>query len=326
MLRDPFAAPKQSPRVAIAVAALAGLFIALPVAVQRPPLHGSIAVGLLGALCAWLTLRLIDKLGVAPERAYWVAAASVMGTGFMAAAHWSPFGDGRAALLAMPLLLLALLEAYGRGRPWLCGLLLGAAFALRPYAVFCAPFLLVALLAQKPGSRERALRSAGVFIAAASIGLLALFVASGWPARPQMVAPLAGFRWPPPLQAVMQGVLGAPRSSDGLALPLLSPFIAAIGFADWGRRSAVALWASLGLSAFAQIVRQGLLATQWLPSADMLDYLPILIVPLAIALNQSSRHMWLIWRVLIVLSIAAGAYYVFSGAIYPRITPLSGTP
>jgi hypothetical protein len=321
MLRDPFAAPKQSPRVAIAVAALAGLFIALPVAVQRPPLHGSIVVGLLGALCTWLTLRLIDTLAVAPERAYWVAAASVMGTGFLAAAHWSPFGDGRAALLATPLLLLALLEAYGRGRPWLCGLLLAAAFALRPYAIFCAPFVLVALLAQKPGSRERVLRSAGVFIAAASLGLVALFIASGWSARPPAVAPLAGFRWPVPLQVIVQGVLGAPRSSDGLALPLLSPFVAAIAFADWGRRSAVALWASLGLSALAQIVRQGMLSTQWMPSADMLDYLPILIVPLAIAFNQSSPRMWIVWRVLMVLSIVAGAYYVYSGSIW-LVVPL----
>jgi hypothetical protein len=301
MLRDPFAAPKQSSSAIAVVVSICALVIAVVIGVSRAPLYAAAVLAALGALSAWFVLRLVERLGVAPERAYWLAIAVILGTGFLTATKGALNGWGRAGVVAMPLLLLALLEAYGRGRPWVCGLLLAAAFALRPYAIFCAPFLLVALLSQKPGSARRVLRSAGLFVATAATGLIAQVFVWRWSAAPA---------WMLPIIASALTFLGAPRDIMGLALPLFSPFVAALAFADWGRRSAVALWLSLGLSALSQIVSAGLLAVQWRPSVDALDYLPMLVVPVAIAFNQASRNAWIVWRILMVLSIALQLVWV----------------
>jgi hypothetical protein len=297
---NPFATPRPSSRTmtlaSLAVAVIVALVIAVShtaVAGFQLPLGGLLLNTVLAVLCLWLIVRLNKQLGIAPERSLWLALAFIAGSALLLAARDPGAGPSRAALLASALLLLALNVAYGGAQPWLAGLLVASAMVLRPFSIFCAPFVMIALLSQKPGSAQRALRSAGLFIATAALGLLA-FLPFG-PAAGAIREPLAA-------------LLGAPAMISGLAVPLASPFVAAVAFANWGRRSAGALWVSLGLSAVAQIVNSGLRNVQLAPSIDTLDYLPILLVPLAIAFNQAGPRAWQLWRALILLAIAVGAY------------------
>jgi hypothetical protein len=118
-----------------------------------------------------LLRRAVPRMGVRPEAVSWLTAAFAFGT-----AHWYITATGTvwhtAQICGLAFLLGAVIEAMGRGRPWLCGLLLGIAINSRPPIGFTLPFFVPLVLAAK-----HRWRAALGFLAplAACVGLFAVY-------------------------------------------------------------------------------------------------------------------------------------------------------
>jgi hypothetical protein len=123
-------------------------------------------------LVAALLRRGLPRLGLVVEqrRAAWLVVAFALGT-----PHWYSAAAGTvwhtSQVCGLTFLLLAALEALGRGRPALCGLLLGLAAAARPPLAFALPFF-APLLAR--GTRRTA--AALEFVAGVAPCALALLL------------------------------------------------------------------------------------------------------------------------------------------------------
>lgn len=242
---------------------------------------------LLTPLNIWLLFRLLNRIGIMPEKVLWVGAAFFLGTAYGLAVRDSMRADSFGHIIAITFVLLALDQAYGRGSPLLTGLWLALAFLSRPLTILAAPFVVVALLSQIPGSAKQLWRAIGVFAA-----MLALGVALYWL-----------YLWVRPA-----GPNTSALEQHGLyALPFVSPFLIAAGFAKWGRRSMTALWFSAGMIVLNLLWTLSGNIFQLRPSQHALDMLPFLLIPVGIAFNQAQSRAWLIWRILIAVSIGFSA-------------------
>lgn len=79
----------------------------------------------------------------------WSLMGFFLGTGYWYALQWSGNVWFFAHIVAVSCLLLAMHEAFGKGRGWLTGIYLGSAILSRQLTLFALPFLLVALWQNK---------------------------------------------------------------------------------------------------------------------------------------------------------------------------------
>jgi hypothetical protein len=97
-------------------------------------------------------LRKIEQTG---SRLVWLVAAIICGTGYWTETILCSGVWAFAHIVAVTALLSALNESLGRGRGWLVGICLGAAFLSRQLTVFCALFFCVALWVRDGDPRTR---------------------------------------------------------------------------------------------------------------------------------------------------------------------------
>jgi hypothetical protein len=119
-----------------------------------------------------LLRRAAPRLEIKPEAVNWLTAAFAFGT-----AHWYITATGTvwhtAQICGLSFLIGAMIEAFGRGRLWLCGLLLGIAINSRPPLVFTLPFFVPFILTKSRPWRQ----AVPGFLAplAACVGFFALY-------------------------------------------------------------------------------------------------------------------------------------------------------
>lgn len=114
-----------------------------------------LVVVLLTAINLVLIRSLVRRCQPGGTQLVWIVAAFVCGTGYWTEAVLSSGVWALAHMAAVTALFFALSEVLGRGRGWLVGIGLGAAFLSRQLTLFSIFFLCVALWLRKEDSRSR---------------------------------------------------------------------------------------------------------------------------------------------------------------------------
>lgn len=128
---------------------------------------------ILAAATTWSLYRILLKLDLDRTSINWILAGFVLGTGYWQIFRGSEWVWPFAQLTAALFMFLAIYEAMHKGRGWLAGLFLGAAFLSRQLSIFLAPFIFILLLRHE-FRQNRTANIAGFF---GSIGLsIALYL------------------------------------------------------------------------------------------------------------------------------------------------------
>src|SRR5262249_4956361 len=122
--------------------------------------------------------RLARRLGLSPRERVWWLVAMFLGAGYWSAVIQSSGVWYYAHVVAFSALLLAVAEAWGKGRGALVGLALSAAFLSRQFTVFAGLALAARLWSHPRFSVDRRARwmNLGAFGAATGLGMAAYLV------------------------------------------------------------------------------------------------------------------------------------------------------
>jgi hypothetical protein len=275
---------------------------------------------------------ILGKLDVPAARRPWICGAFFFGTAYWLCVSASSGVYFFSHIVAVTALLLAVLEALGRGRGLLVGLALGAAFLSRQMTVFAGVMLAAAVWqnANRKTTGSRALHLAGLAAAFAVCAAGYLYynkVRFGSPLdtgyayiqlgdfldqrvrtyglfHPAYVpsnfaymflqGPHLEFK-PPTFMAVER------MDPFGTSLTFASPFLAAAFAARGNRLLLGATWASVLLILGSTLLYYNNGWVQNNAQRFALDFLPLLIVPVAIGTNRADER-W--WKASVVYSLA----------------------
>jgi len=278
----------------------------------------------ISAISAVLFVRVMDKLGVQDFRqTLWLGAAFFLGT-----AYWSMVRNSYgvwffAHTVAVCCMLMAIGLALGRGTGVLVGLCVGLAFLSRQLSIFSAPFLAVVLWrhARYTTLRARVINLMGFGLALGVCGAIYLWfnwarfgnpLDTGYAYIPlfgileQRVERYGLFNWRyVPFNVVymfLQGyhvVFGPPGNLKpmgtdpfGTAITFASPFVFAALRAKWDTWLKWAAWLSIGLILLNQLLYYNNGSMQWNAQRFTLDFMPILILLIALGLPQINPKLW----------------------------------
>jgi len=133
---------------------------------------------LLTGLNAFLLTMLLARVNVAPNLRPWLVAGFFLGTAYWFSLRESQWVWHYTHVVATAFLLLALIEALGRGRGWLVGLMLGGAVLSRQMMILAAVALLYLLWRRETDGSARYRNIAGL---AATTGIcLAAYLVLNW--------------------------------------------------------------------------------------------------------------------------------------------------
>lgn len=112
---------------------------------------------------------LLKRLQVPEENAWWLMIAFLFGTGIWFVTKFSSGVWNFSHVVAVLMIFLALREGFGRKRAWLMAVFLGCAFLTRQLAVYSSVFLMAVLIADAGGDWRQALRRVFIFGAVFSL-------------------------------------------------------------------------------------------------------------------------------------------------------------
>lgn len=284
--------------------------------VERAPVRGLAVV--LAALALWAAARLVRRLEAPLTVTTWLAVGLLMGTAFWMCVTHSEGVWYFAHVVATTALLLAVGEALGRGRGWLVGALVGAAFLSRQLAVYSLLFAVAALWGRAAPRGRRAqvlevLGCLGVF-AVCAVGYLWLNAArfgnpldTGYSAIPLsefLAARVQRYGLFHPayvpfnfLYMFLQGphvsfggeALLRPAGTDpmGTSLTLASPFVFLALRARGPRLLLLGAWATVGLGLLHMLLYYNNGYVQTNAQRFTLDVLPVLLVLVALGARRT---------------------------------------
>lgn len=291
-------------------------------------LFGNVAINVLVVSTALTLLnlfvfnRVLVRFDIDPDTRIWLAMAFFLGT-----AYWLAFlgSDGVwffSQIVAVTFILLAIREALGRGRGLLAGLFLGCAFLSRQLAILAAVFIFVALFEtyKSDSSTRRILNLAGFMsMILLSIGIYLGFnyLRFGNPfdagyAYIDHVGPLRirfdqyglfnpayiffnaayMFFQGPHLVFADDSLLPQGMDPFGTSLLFASPFVLFAFLARWKKSLLFGAWASIVLILVAQLLYYN---NGWVQSNAQrfsLDFMPILILLVALSLASINRRLF----------------------------------
>lgn len=300
-------------------------FVALLGVAQTHTLVLGLSLTGVSALVLW---QLGGRLGLEQARRLWLCAALLCGTGYSNVLLFSGTVWFFAHAVSFCCLLLALAESLGRQRGWLLGLLIGASFLSRQMTGFALLFPLVVLWPRR-GALVGLLGGFGLCVGVYLWYNALRFgspIATGYDLL-ELQGPLKakaeqyGLFHPAFVpfnlaHLLIQGphlVFGGPRQLEvlgadtyGTALPLASPFLLAAflakATAQVPRAYVCALTAATLLIVVPTLFYYNNGYQQVNCQRFTLDFLPLLVVPLALGLSRLPEPLWralVLWSVLL---------------------------
>jgi len=278
----------------------------------------------LTALNVIVLTRLLQKLAVESRFIPWILAAFFLGSPYWGVVRGSVVGSYFSHVVAVTGILLALNEAFGKGRGILVGLFLGMAFLSRQLSVYSAVFL-SAVIFQHPrfnssGQRLRSLLAFGSSLSIA-VGIYLIFnwlrfgnpLDTGY-SKWILDDPFMVERWkhfgifhPQYLfhnfvYMFIQGFhleFSPPMYLDkphvdpfGTSLTFASPFVFFAFWARWKTSLIWAAWCSVGLCVLHALFYFGNGYVQENGIRYALDFFPILIVLVALGIKNIDSKIW----------------------------------
>lgn len=306
------------------------------------------ALAVMGLSVALLA-RILKRLEIEPPSALWLVAAFFLGTAYWFVALAGSTGWFFAHIVAVACMFLAIYEALGRGRGLLVGLFLGLAFLSRQMSIYSGLFLCAALWGN-PDHSTRRRKLAHLLGFLLSLGLCAgLYLAFNWA---RFGSPfdtgysyivLGGFlkervgrfglfnlAYVPAnlIHLFLQGFhvefsppsyLGAPRMDPfGTSLTFASPFVFVALWARWRRGLLWTAWLGIGLSVVHALLYYN--NGWWQQNAHRftLDFLPLLMVLVALGTRRLSPRAW---KPAVLYSILLNLLALFLVPLLWRATP-----
>ena len=290
----------------------------------------------LAAATTWSLYRILLKLELDRTTINWILSGFVLGTGYWQIFRGSEWVWMFAQLTAVLFSILAIYESMHKGRGWLAGLFLGAAFLSRQLSIFLTPFVLV-LLWKNEIKKDRAVNLAGVI---AAIGFsIALYLGfnyyrfdtfgSGYE-----LMNYAAFGGPGNFlgERVNQFGIFDPAyflfnayhmfiqgyhidftggtlleysglSRFGVSLLAASPFIIAAFRARGGKLFIWGAWVSVTITLITALFYHNNGYIQYNTQRFSLDFLPVLILLVALGFKNSSEDLRAYWKGMIVYAI-----------------------
>jgi len=270
----------------------------------------------------YLLTRILKKLGIEIAHIRWLIAAFFFGTGYWSIAE-SGYGTNFDHLLVIPFLFLAINEILGRNRGIFAGIFLGIAFLSRPIVLYSFFFILVGLWTNpSPNNTKDKLANVFGFIFSFSLfvgiylffnwirfgnifdsGLSHLIYTGYMKERIDMFGNfnpvyipynfyllfLKGFsvEFSPPLY-----VGGMLMDILGTSLTFASPFVFFSFWAKWNKNLLIAAWASICAEIIHILLFAGNGGWQINSQRYALDFLPILILLVALGIKNVREDVW----------------------------------
>jgi hypothetical protein len=308
----------------------------------------SLALTLLNVL---VLTRLLQKLAVESRVIPWILAAFFLGSAYWAEVRGSVNGSSFSHIVAVSGILLALNEAFGKGRGILIGFFLGMAFLSRQLSIYSA-ILLTAAIYQNPrfssmGQRIRSLLAFGSsFSVAVGVYLVFNWLRFGDPldtgySKWILTDPFMIERWKhfgsfhPQyffhnfVYMFIQGFhlefsppmyLDKPRLDPfGTSLTFASPFVFFAFRARWTKFLLRAAWLSITLCVLHALFYFGNGYVQENSIRYALDFFPLLIILVALGIKNMQEKIWKaaiaysIGLNLLALSLISHAYDLYIG-------------
>jgi len=310
--------------------------------------HGTIIALALTLLNVAVGYRLARRLGLSPTARVWWLVAMLFGTGYWAAVCGSTGVWFYAQVVAFTALLLAVAEAWGKGRGLWVGLALAAAFLSRQLTLF-AGFALAARLWSHPRFIDRRARWLNLarFGAAAGLGV-AVYLAFNYARFGNPFE--TGYRYIEldgmlkerfarhglfsaayiPFNLIyllVQGVhvdftspaklAGVTPDLYGASLLGASPYVVVATFARRAGAPIRALWLSVAATAAVHLLYLNNGASQVNTQRFTLDFIPVLFVLVAIGLRrEADRDRARLWQGAIAYAVVVNALV---HAVFPAL-------
>jgi hypothetical protein len=304
--------------------------------------NGPLLAAILTLFNVIVAYRLAGRLGLTPRERVWLLLAFFLGTGYWLAARWSSGIWFWAHVVAVTFLLLAVAEAWGRGRGYLVGLALSAAFLSRQFTLLAALALAARLWTHPrlaaPAARRRNLAGFAATLGLGVIVYLALNQARfgnpfdtgyGYYRSIDVLAArisrhgtfsaayvpfnliyllLQGFHVDFNSPTKLSGVV---TDAFGTSLPGASPFILVALFARRSQAPVRALWASIIAIAVGQLFYFNNGWVQQNTQRFTLDFLPLLFVLVAAGMTREiDAGRARLWRGCIVYAVLLNTVFL----------------
>lgn len=290
----------------------------------------------MAALTCLTLYRILLKLELDQSTTTWVLAGFALGTGYWQIFRGSEWVWMFAQITAVLFSLLSIHEAMHKGRGWLAGLLLGAAFLSRQLSIFMI-FFVLALLWKNEGKTNRAANLGGFF---AALGInIALYLGfnyyrfgafgSGYELMNYQAFGGPGnflgervneygifdpaYFFYNAYHMFIQGyhiefggntmLEVAGLSRFGVSLLAASPFVIAAFHAKKDKLLLTGAWISVLLTLLTALFYHNNGYIQYNTQRFSLDFLPVLILLIAWGFNNSSSDLKSYWKGMIVYSI-----------------------
>ena len=285
---------------------------------------------LLACLACYLLFRILQRLEFDSDMIFWVVAAFGLGTAFWPVLRASQWVWMFAQIVCVVFILLALHETLGKGRGLLAGLFLGCAFLSRQLAVYTVIFL-IAWLWEKQSGRRRLMNLLGLLI---GLGVCVLVYAgfnylrlgslgTGYGGMildgfgKERVDRLGLFNFAylffNSIYMFVQGFHLEFGGAEGLQLTGIdpfgtsllaaSPFVIAALRAKWEGKLLPGAWLAIILSLVHMLLYFNNGFRQFNSQRFSLDFLPILILLVALGFKKSSPDLTAVLKILIIYSI-----------------------
>jgi hypothetical protein len=302
---------------------------------------------LLTLLNTWTFSRILTRLEVDQESILWLMLAFLLGTGYWLAVRSSESVWYFAHIVAITFMLLAIHEAFGNGRGIIAGMFLGCAFLSRQLSIYTSLFILSALMINPYNISKRAKARQIIGFVLSLFLCIAIYAAFNWARYGSLFDTgysylnLGGFLksrferfglFHPAYFAFnfvymffqgphidFSGLKPIGMSPFGTSLLFASPFVLFAFRAKWARVLILTSWCSIGVILLHLLFYYNNGWVQRNTQRFTLDFLPVLILLVAMSVRQVNMN---IFRIAIAYSVFLNVIALIALPIVNTLVPL----
>lgn len=278
---------------------------------------------ILSLLNIFLLLKILKRLEIDSQYIYWLVAACFLGTAYLSSSLRSSSVWFFAHIVAVTCMLLALNEVLWKGRGLLAGLFLGMAFLSRQMSIYALFFLLIVLI-DRNSLKSFKWKASNIIAFFFSLGLcFSLYLLFNWirfdnifntgysyialpgflnerVARYGLFSPvyipfnllymfIQGFHVEFSSATHLSGITMDPF---GTSITFASPFVFFAFWAKWKNKLLWGAWISISLMIIHTLLYYNNGYVQANTQRFSLDFLPIIIILVALSLKSIPKNLW----------------------------------